>query len=135
MLQEIGQGFAVAPCSCVVVAVVVQMAALAPGAQVRVVAVLGDVIKVADGDYDAAARFRMRLVVGRPAVRMIRRSFAAVPGAREDARPDLRLPIAGVAGTVCGQDRHYAATPIAARSISSTRSRSCRRARRSCLAT
>ncbi|OOW67136.1 hypothetical protein Xmar_07970 [Xanthomonas axonopodis pv. martyniicola] len=72
MLQEVSDGLATPPCGCVVVAVVVQMAALAPRAQVRVVAVLGDVIKVADGEHDSATGFRMRLVVGRPAVRVIR---------------------------------------------------------------
>ncbi|TCP38763.1 hypothetical protein EV191_1395 [Tamaricihabitans halophyticus] len=100
----------------VVCGVVVEVAGLAPGAEVFVVAVFGGVVEVGGGEDDAGAGEPGGLVVAVAAACVVvevaagsaafAAAFAPSAGAVEsDAVGDL-APVVGVAVAVFGSDRH-----------------------------
>jgi len=89
----------------------VEVAALAQRAQVRSLAVLRRVVEVGGRQHHTAAGFRMRLAVRGPAVREVRRAFAAPTGLLLDGPAD-RLPGLGIARTVFRADGHGSHLPL-----------------------
>lgn len=79
--------------------VVGNVAALAPGAEVGGVAMLGRVVEVGNGEHDAAAGDGVGLVVASAAVRIGGATFATMPGAGEDGAADV-TPVFRVARPV-----------------------------------
>ena len=80
-----GVNLSLPPCrcgvGCVVFGVIGQMATLAPSAKIRRVTVLGIVVKVGNGQNNAAASDLVRLAVDGAAIGIGWRAFTAVSGA------------------------------------------------------
>lgn len=88
-----------------VLGVVFQVAALAPRAQVGIVAVLRDMVEVGNGQHDPAAGVRVLLVILGATIRVCRAALAAIACALQYRRPDF-LPVGRVAGSIFRLDRH-----------------------------
>ena len=72
-----------------VISVIGNVAALAPGAEVGGIAVFGLVVEVGDGEHDAAASDGVRFAVSGAAVGIGGAAFAAIAGAFADGAADF----------------------------------------------